>query len=104
MIRQGDNEYLVTPLSPMQVIEAVSRLYVDPDSPPIGRSIAFMGAKGGTGSSTIAHNIGWCISTRMNEDVIITDLDLHFGTARSEERRVGKEGVSSCRSRWSPYH
>src|SRR3546814_9592987 len=23
---------------------------------------------------------------------------------RSEERRVGKEGVSRCRSRWSPYH
>src|SRR3546814_20001669 len=23
---------------------------------------------------------------------------------RSEERRVGKECVSSCRSRWSPYH
>mgnify|MGYP003678188715 FL=1 len=68
MIRQGVNEYLVTPLSPIQIIEAVSRLYVDPDAPPIGRSIAFMGAKGGTGSSTIAHNVGWCISTRMNED------------------------------------
>src|SRR3546814_15364645 len=25
-------------------------------------------------------------------------------TARSEERRVGKECVSTCRSRWSPYH
>src|SRR3546814_13709756 len=24
--------------------------------------------------------------------------------ARSEERRVGKEGVSTCRSRWAPYH
>src|SRR3546814_16594613 len=23
---------------------------------------------------------------------------------RSDERRVGKEGVSTCRSRWSPYH
>src|SRR3546814_15092003 len=23
---------------------------------------------------------------------------------RSEERRVGKTGVSTCRSRWSPYH
>src|SRR3546814_3382462 len=23
---------------------------------------------------------------------------------RSEERRVGKEGVSTCRSRWSPYY
>src|SRR3546814_4636232 len=26
------------------------------------------------------------------------------GTGRSEERRVGKECVSTCRSRWSPYH
>src|SRR3546814_7786899 len=26
-----------------------------------------------------------------------------FGT-RSEERRVGKQCVSTCRSRWSPYH
>src|SRR3546814_20915826 len=27
-----------------------------------------------------------------------------MGTGRSEERRVGKECVSTCRSRWSPYH
>src|SRR3546814_15122060 len=26
------------------------------------------------------------------------------GGQRSEERRVGKECVSTCRSRWSPYH
>src|SRR3546814_14841841 len=31
-------------------------------------------------------------------DDIITNRD------RSEERRVGKECVSTCRSRWSPYH
>src|SRR3546814_20451215 len=29
---------------------------------------------------------------------------LHKVLARSEERRVGKECVSTCRSRWSPYH
>src|SRR3546814_15934373 len=28
----------------------------------------------------------------------------HFGETRSEERRVGKEGVSTCRSRWLPNH
>src|SRR3546814_14723416 len=28
----------------------------------------------------------------------------YFGESRSEERRVGKECVSTCRSRWSPYH
>src|SRR3546814_15323551 len=36
------------------------------------------------------------------------DLELVGGRAdhlsRSEERRVGKECVSTCRSRWSPYH
>src|SRR3546814_11899651 len=34
-------------------------------------------------------------------------LNGHFDNAvdaRSEERRVGKECVSTCRSRWSPYH
>src|SRR3546814_15050276 len=28
----------------------------------------------------------------------------YVNTYRSEERRVGKECVSTCRSRWSPYH
>src|SRR3546814_18013062 len=27
-----------------------------------------------------------------------------YDAVRSEERRVGKEGVSTCRSRWAPYH
>src|SRR3546814_6982416 len=29
---------------------------------------------------------------------------VHEGLDRSEERRVGKECVCTCRSRWSPYH
>src|SRR3546814_3723562 len=33
-------------------------------------------------------------------DGVVAALD----RARSEERRVGKECVSTCRSRWSPYH
>src|SRR3546814_18417722 len=32
------------------------------------------------------------------------DTALNFIGKRSEERRVGKECVSTCRSRWSPYH
>src|SRR3546814_6775507 len=31
-------------------------------------------------------------------------LTVTRGTPRSEGRRVGKECVSTCRSRWSPYH
>src|SRR3546814_15021556 len=40
-------------------------------------------------------------------DIVIAStakgLTIDF-TSRSEERRVGKECVSTCRSRWSPYH
>src|SRR3546814_14752354 len=33
----------------------------------------------------------------------LTELPERLDSLRSEERRVGKEGVSPCRSRWSPY-
>src|SRR3546814_12934233 len=33
-----------------------------------------------------------------------TPAGLVLYAARAEERRVGKECVSTCRSRWSPYH
>src|SRR3546814_8738713 len=41
--------------------------------------------------------------------LLFVALDRHHHTLleehrRSEERRVGKECVSTCRSRWSPYH
>src|SRR3546814_15115211 len=41
---------------------------------------------------------GLCIGLGCREDVDIRAI------LRSEERRVGKECVSTCRSRWSPYH
>src|SRR3546814_13456371 len=37
-------------------------------------------------------------------DMAVEDVERALGTERSEERRVGKECVSTCRSRWSPYH
>src|SRR3546814_20574406 len=36
---------------------------------------------------------------------LVDDIDkAGINAERSEERRVGKEGVSPCRYRWSPYH
>src|SRR3546814_11492975 len=39
----------------------------------------------------------------IQRNAALTPVDCK-GTYRSEERRVGKECVSTCRSRWSPYH
>ena len=41
-------------------------------------------------------------AVRMDDDIVIFDMGLNL--FRSEERRVGKECVTTCRSRWSPYH
>src|SRR3546814_13673316 len=45
-------------------------------------------------------------TTGIPKGVTLTNRNLLAGNQarRSEERRVGKECVSTCRSRWSPYH
>ncbi|MBB5518004.1 AAA family ATPase [Amphiplicatus metriothermophilus] len=81
LIRQGVSDYLVRPRSPLQIIKAIAALYIDPSAPPIGRTIAFVGARGGVGSSTLAHNVAWCSAEEHQSDTVILDLDLPFGTA-----------------------
>src|SRR6185295_5581555 len=81
LIRRGVSEYLVPPMQTLQLIGAVTTLYADPSSPFIGRQIAFCGAKGGAGASTLAHNVAYEISERMAAGTVIVDLDLAFGTA-----------------------
>src|SRR3546814_15555433 len=43
-------------------------------------------------------------AAQVHADNRLQSIDILAGTGRSEERRVGKEGVSTCRSRWSPDH
>src|SRR3546814_4704995 len=50
---------------------------------------------------------GFTMMYRFTKDTQYLDQAIHianFMLNRSEERRVGKECVSTCRSRWSPYH
>src|SRR3546814_14082868 len=47
---------------------------------------------------------GTKLDNRSNVAAITGFLDRYYVIGRSEERRVGKECVSTCRSRWSPYH
>ena len=81
LMQRGVSEYMVAPLQPAQIIESIGNLYEDPSAEPAGEVIAFVGAKGGSGSSTICHNTAWAMSKITNTDVVITDFDLPFGTA-----------------------
>ena len=81
LIKAGISEYVVAPVSAVSFIDLIAGLYADPKAAPIGRIVSFVGAKGGVGSSTLAHNLAYAASSRQNIDTIITDLDLAFGTA-----------------------
>jgi pilus assembly protein CpaE len=81
LMRQGISEYLVAPVNPVVLIETIANLYTDPKAAPLGRIVAFVGCKGGVGSSTLAHNVAWQLSQKHAIETLITDLDLSFGTA-----------------------
>lgn len=98
LLQQGVSEYLVMPLDVNQVMECISDLYTDPSAEPLGHVIAFIGAKGGVGSSTICHNIAWTISDLVQSDVVIADFDLPFGTAGLDFNQDPVQGLADALS------
>lgn len=80
LMRRGASEYMVAPVDPIHLIEVIAGLYGDPDRRPIGRVIAFMGARGGVGASTLCHNVGWVIAEEQQIGTTVVDFDLPFGT------------------------
>ena len=96
LIRSGISEYVVAPISMADVVSVISTIFIDPESEPIGRSIAFIGAKGGVGSSTIAHNIAWSMSSLFKSEVIVADLDLAFGTANINFDQDPAQGIAEA--------
>ncbi len=93
LLKAGISDYIVAPISPVGFIDAIANLYTDAKSAPLGRIVSFVGAKGGVGSSTIAHNVAWATSHQRNIDTIITDLDLAFGTAALNFNQDGSGGI-----------
>ncbi|PKP82252.1 MAG: pilus assembly protein CpaE [Alphaproteobacteria bacterium HGW-Alphaproteobacteria-18] len=80
LMARGVSEYLVPPFQPLQIIRAISNLFTDPDAPFVGRQISVVGAKGGVGASTIAHNLAWSLAENIKVNTTLVDLDLSFGT------------------------
>jgi len=79
--RQGVDEYIVTPAAPIQVIEAISGVFADPEAAPLARTVGFIGVKGGVGASVLSHNLAWMLGQSEEKEVLLVDLDIQFGTA-----------------------
>ena len=96
LIRNGISEYLVGPVQMSDMLASVAAIFVDPDAEPLGKAIAFIGAKGGAGSSTIAHNCAFGISSLFSTETILADLDLPFGTANIDFDQDPAQGIAEA--------
>lgn len=81
LIESGVSEYLVEPVTPKTIIEAIAKIYSASIQQKLGRVSAFIGSRGGSGSSMIAHNVAAQLSTMHSSNALLVDMDLAFGTA-----------------------
>jgi pilus assembly protein CpaE len=96
LVKRGVSDYLISPVSVLQVVRAICGLYSAPDAKPVGRIVAVVGAKGGVGASTVAHNIAFSIARDLRLDAVVTDLDLAFGTAGLDFNQDPPQGIAEA--------
>jgi pilus assembly protein CpaE len=96
LVKRGVSDYLIAPVGTLQVVRAVCGLFSAPDAKPVGRIVAVVGAKGGVGASTIAHNIAFSVSHDIALDTVVADLDLAFGTAGLDFNQDPPQGIAEA--------
>jgi len=91
-LRAGGDDYLVKPLHPAELVARVKSLLARFGPAPVrgeaaagprpARVIAFYGAKGGVGNTTIAVNTAMALQLQLHRRVVLVDANLQFGVHR----------------------
>ena len=79
--RSGISEYLVTPVTPLDLINAIGDLFDDGETDRRAPVTAFFGARGGCGASTLAQNASRLLADACDTSVLLNDFDLAGGTS-----------------------
>jgi pilus assembly protein CpaE len=88
LVASGIQDYLLKPLSPDVMREAFAHAQAILNAPKqveaaVERphcSVAVIGARGGSGASTVATSLAWLLSDKSARSTALLDLDVHFGT------------------------
>lgn len=96
LIRSGVSEYIVLPASSQTIVSVITELFAAEGAAPIGRTIGFVSAKGGSGASTLSHNVAWAIAQHLRQDVLILDMDFAFGTAGLNFNQDPPHGIADA--------
>ena len=96
LVRRGVSEYIIAPVSVLDVVKSISELFSAPGAEPVGRTIAVVGAKGGVGASTVAHNLSWATARQLSLSTVVVDLDIAFGTAGLDFNQDPPQGIAEA--------
>src|ERR1700720_372711 len=62
LVRRGVSDYVVGPVQTLDVVRSICGLFSASEAVAMGRIVAVVGAKGGVGAFTVAHNVAWAIA------------------------------------------
>lgn len=96
LVKRGVSDYVIAPVTPIDIVRSICGLFSAPEAKAVGRVIAIAGAKGGVGSSAIAHNVAWAIARDLALDSVVADLDLAFGTAGLDFNQDPSQGIADA--------
>ncbi|HEX9701384.1 MAG TPA: AAA family ATPase [Rhodospirillales bacterium] len=101
LIDEGVSDYLIGPVTSDLIKASVTKIFSGGMGNKIGRVIAFAGMTGGVGSSVIAHNVAHEMCLNYDEQVIVVDLDIAFGTAALDYNMQPRQTVVDALSQTS---
>jgi pilus assembly protein CpaE len=96
LVRRGVSDYVIAPVGAIDVVRSICNLFSAPEAKSVGRIIAVVGAKGGVGASTVAHNVAFAIARDLAMDSVVADLDLAFGTAGLDYNQDPPQGIADA--------
>jgi len=96
LVRRGISDYMIPPVTPIDVVRSVSGLFSAPNAEPVGRVIAVTGTKGGVGASSVAHNLAFVIARNFDLASVVVDMDLPFGTAGLDFNQDPPQGIADA--------
>jgi pilus assembly protein CpaE len=96
LVRRGVSDYVIAPVTAIDVVRSICNLFSAPEAKAVGRIVAVVGAKGGVGASTVAHNVAWAMARDLAMDSVVADLDLAFGTAGLDYNQDPPQGIADA--------
>lgn len=90
LIDLGVSEYIPAPFCKDKIKKSLVNIYCENTSEQC-RSIAFIGSKGGVGTSVLAHNVAHYTSEKLKRSTILVDFDLNFGISNFNFRVNNKK-------------